>query len=519
MATELAKAYVQIIPSAQGMTGNLERELASAGTTGGGSFLKGFIAKLGVAALATKAVQGIANITKEAVKAYADYEQLTGGVETLFGSASDLVMNNASNAFKTAGLSANEYMETVTGFAASLKQSFDNTDEGLTQAAKVADMAVSDMSDNANKMGTSMESIQNAYAGFAKQNYTMLDNLKLGYGGTKTEMERLLADASEFSGIDYNIDNLADVYEAIHVIQTELGITGTTSLEASTTISGSANAMKAAWQNMLVGIADDNADFGALIGNLASTVTTFAGNIMPRVQQALTGFGSLISGLAPILVAQLPGLISTLIPMLISAVGNIGTAIIGALPAIVSAVGSAIIQGAPLILSSAVTMFGGLLQAVDSILSPVFEAAVNLADQAIQGVVSKAGEMLSAGQDFVRGLIDGILSMASWVWDAAANIAQNAVDAAKNLLNIGSPSKVMFAVGEWFSEGMANGIAEGGADVLAETAKLTNAATWTASDGLRPTEQRGGVVFNITTKTLSQGDIDYLISEANRRLA
>jgi hypothetical protein len=230
----------------------------------------------GAAAAGAVAVTGV---VKSAVSAFGEYEQLVGGVDTLFKDASSTVQANADAAFMTAGLSANEYMETVTSFSASLLQSLG----GDTQkAAQVADQAIIDMSDNANKMGTSMESIQNAYQGFAKQNYTMLDNLKLGYGGTKSEMERLLADASKIAGVKFDISSYSDVIEAIHVIQQEMGITGTTSLEASETISGSLASVKAAWQNTLVAISQgDGWDMGVYIENMVDVVNAFAQNIMP----------------------------------------------------------------------------------------------------------------------------------------------------------------------------------------------------------------------------------------------
>ena len=219
-------------------------------------------------------------------------------------------MENASNAFKTAGLSANEYMETVTSFSASLLQSLD----GDTQAAaKAADMAIQDMSDNANKMGSDMASIQSAYQGFAKQNYTMLDNLKLGYGGTRSEMERLLADATAISGIEYDISNLSDVYEAIHVIQTEMGITGTTAEEAMFTISGSANATKAAWNNVLTAIAGGG-DLDKAIDDLVDSVFGGASgggllnNILPRVDTIINGIGKFLVKSAPILADKIPGI-------------------------------------------------------------------------------------------------------------------------------------------------------------------------------------------------------------------
>lgn len=281
-------------------------------------------AKIGGAAVAAAAA-GVAALTKSAVESYADYEQLVGGVETLFKESADVVQEYAANAFKTAGLSANEYMETVTSFSASLLQSLNGD---TAKAAEVADMAITDMADNANKMGTAMESIQVAYQGFAKQNYTMLDNLKLGYGGTKEEMERLLADATKLSGIQYDISNLNDVYQAIHVIQEELGIAGTTAKEASETISGSLSAMKSAWANLVTGIADENANFDELINNFVESAATAAKNILPRIEQALQGIGQLIEELAPVIAEAIPELINSVLPSIVKAAVSVVQAIV-----------------------------------------------------------------------------------------------------------------------------------------------------------------------------------------------
>lgn len=251
------------------------------------------LAKVGVAGAA-----GFAALATASVKGYADYEQLVGGVETLFKDNAGTLMKYANNAYKTAGMSANDYMETVTGFSASMLQSLGGDTK---KAADKSNLALTDMSDNANKMGTDMESIKYAYQGFAKQNYTMLDNLKLGYGGTKEEMERLLADASKLSGQKYDISSFADITEAIHVVQTEMGITGTTAKEAASTIQGSINSMKGAWQNLLVGISDPNQDMGQLTDNLVNSVVTVAKNLFPRIQAMLprlaAGVGTLLSQL------------------------------------------------------------------------------------------------------------------------------------------------------------------------------------------------------------------------------
>ena len=309
------------------------------------------------------AAGGVATLTGLSVKAYGDYEQLKGGVETLFGAgglgiedyaasvgktvdsirgeydglitSQNSVLQNASNAYKTAGLSANDYMETVTSFSASLKQSFDQTPEGIKAAGEAADKAIIAMADNANKMGTPMEAIQDAYQGFAKQNYTMLDNLKLGYGGTKTEMERLLKDAQKFSGVKYDINNLADVFSAIDVIQGKLGITGTTAQEAATTIQGSAASMKAAWGNLLTAFVIGGDNFDQCITNMIDSAKTFGKNVLPAIGGALNGIGALIDDLAPVIATEFPALAEKILPPLLKAVGSVVQGVIKALPSII----------------------------------------------------------------------------------------------------------------------------------------------------------------------------------------
>jgi phage-related protein len=255
-------------------------------------------------------------ITKEIVEAYAEYEQLVGGVETLFKGAAEKVVKNAENAFYTVGLSANEYMSTVTSFSASLISSLSGD---TARAADVADMALTDMADNANKMGTSLEAVQTAYQGFAKQQYQLLDNLKLGYGGTKTEMERLLKDAEKLTGQKYDINNLADVYNAIHAIQVEMGIAGATAAEAEKTISGSANMVKAAWKNALTAMGGGG-DLNAAINNLVFSISKLSDNVMPVVERALQGIGTLLEKAAPLLVETVAAAIIKAIPSLLNAV-------------------------------------------------------------------------------------------------------------------------------------------------------------------------------------------------------
>ena len=383
----------------------------------------------GIPAGVTAPAGGIAAIGTAAVSAYADYEQLVGGVETLFGAggqsvweyadtvgksvsevreeygqlmiAQNEVMDNASKAYKTAGLSANEYMDTVSSFAASLKQS---TSSEL-EAAQVADQAVIDMADNANKMGTSMESIQNAYQGFAKQNYTMLDNLKLGYGGTKSEMERLLADATKLSGVEYDLDSLSDVYSAIHVIQDELGITGTTAKEASTTIQGSVGAMKSAWENLLVGVADDNQNFDQLVNDFVDSVGTVAENILPRVETALDGVGILVEELVPIIIDRIPELANDVLPDLIqSGVNMIASIVTGLnenLPELLSG-------GEEILDTLSEEILDTLSEGILSLLPTLGDAAYNIITTLISGITDNADSVLSSGSEILLNLVKGI---------------------------------------------------------------------------------------------------------------
>lgn len=334
------------------------------------------VAKVGAAAV-TAGVAGVTALTKMGVEGYAQYEQLVGGVETLFKESGNAVMKYAENAYKTSGLSSNAYMETVTSFSASLIKSLDGD---TAKAAKVADMAITDMSDNANKMGTSIDMIQNAYNGFAKGNFTMLDNLKLGYGGTQEEMKKLLKDAEKISGIKYDISSFSDISEAIHVIQQDLEISGisyeeamarvasgeltiaeatalmgTTAREAATTIEGSLSMMKGAWQNLVVGMADENANMEVLIGNFVESTATAAENLLPRIEQTLKGIGDLITALAPVIADAIPSLVASVLPSLLSAGVSLVTALVGGVITALPALYTALLEGVQVIL---VEVFG-----------------------------------------------------------------------------------------------------------------------------------------------------------------
>ena len=386
-----------------------------------------------LAAGITAAATGVVALTKAAVEGYAEYEQLVGGVETLFKDSANVVQGYAENAYKTAGLSANEYMETITGFSASLLQSLGGD---TAKAAEVGNQAVIDMSDNANKMGTSMESIQNAYAGFAKGNFTMLDNLKLGYGGTKEEMERLLAKAQEISGVEYDISSFADITEAIHVVQTELGITGTTAKEAASTISGSAGMMKSAWANLVTGLADDNANFEQLVSNLVESISAFLGNLLPRIQVALNGIVQLIQQLVPQLLAMLPGLVSTLLPAVIDAALQLVLAVAGVLPQLISTILEVVPQITQAILGALPTLITTLLQVVaqiittlGEILPTIIEQIVAILPQIVASITENIPVLLQAAVDFLLAIVEAIPVVIPMLIEALPQIISSILNA------------------------------------------------------------------------------------------
>lgn len=402
-------------------------------------------AKIGGAAISAAAA-GVGALVKSSVENYAEYEQLVGGVETLFKTSADVVQEYAANAYKTAGLSANDYMETVTSFSASLLQSLGGD---TAAAADYADMAITDMSDNANKMGTSMEAIQNAYQGFAKQNYTMLDNLKLGYGGTKEEMQRLLDDASALSGIEYDISSYADIVDAIHVVQTEMGITGTTTLEASETISGSLASMKSAWANLVTGIADENANFDELVNNFVDSVLTVGDNILPRVEQALAGVGRLVEGLAPVITNALPGLIENVLPPLLqsatSLIGSIGQALIDNLPLLLSV-------GLDLIMMLATGIADSLPELVPSIVDVVLQIVETLTDPGTLTALVDAALAITLA--LATGLIDAIPRLIEAVPVIITNLVTALIQSIPQIIQ--AALQLMVALGKGIIQGMGS---------------------------------------------------------------
>ena len=364
----------------------------------------------GMVAVAGVAGAAAVGLSKKDIGAYAEYEQLVGGVDTLFKEASSKVQGFADNAYKTAGMSANEYMETVTGFSASLIQSLG----GDTQkAADVGNQAVTDMSDNANKMGTDITNIQNAYQGFAKQNYTMLDNLKLGYGGTKEEMQRLLVDAEKISGVKYDISSFADVTEAIHVMQTQMGITGTTAAEAADTISGSIDSTKSALTNLWAGLGNPKADVQKLVNDVTNSLGNVVKNITPVLNNIVTALPTLINGVVSAIGGMLPNLLQAVTSLFTQVLQTILTLLPSLIPVFVNAlmtIVQAIISNLPLLISAAVQLVTTLVQGIATALPTLIPAAVQAVVTIVQGLIDNLPLLLDAGLQLLTGLVNGLIT-------------------------------------------------------------------------------------------------------------
>ena len=424
----------------------------------------------GLAVAGAAAATAVTALVSKSVGAFADYEQLTGGVETLFGaggrsveeyaqsvgksvsdiqgkydslmSAQNAVLENANKAYMTAGMSANEYMDTVTGFSASLISSLGGD---TNKAADYANSALVDMSDNANKMGTDMESIKNAYQGFAKQNYTMLDNLKLGYGGTQEEMKRLLSDAEKLTGQRYDISSFADITQAIHAIQTQMDITGTTAKEASTTISGSWGSLKAAFQNVLVGLTTGGDMFDQSLDALINTAVTFGQNIIPAIKGALSGVGYLIEGLAPVIGETIPPLINDLAPTLANSAVSLISSLVNGLTQnatqfseclsnmiIVAVAGISTVV--PQLLDAASKIVSNLMQGLTNSMPQIVNGAVTLIEGLVNGLVNNIPLLIMGAVQLVASLANGLIENLPRIIDAGVNLITGIVSASYSMM-------------------------------------------------------------------------------------
>lgn len=510
---------------------------ASGQVDGIGSKITGALSTAAKVAGAAVAAMGTATIAvgKSALDAFADYQQLVGGIDTLFKDSSSKMQQYAASAYQTAGVSANRYMEISTSFAASLISSLGGDTEA---AADMANTAIMDMSDNANKMGTDLGVVQEAYQSLARGNYEMLDSLKLGYGGTKSELERLLSDAEQIAASqgmvrDFSVDSYADVVEAIHLVQDEMGITGTAADEAAATISGSINSAKAAWENWLAGLGNENADMGALTDQLVQSVVTAGENIVPRMGQIMSTLvqtvvqyapqlgQEIMNGLSQIDFAQVGQTASDLILMLVDGIvtnlpmlAQAALQIVMALgqglatngPQILTQLGQLLLQLAqyviasvPNILNAAMQFFGMILQGIVAYGPQILSTLVSLLGQLIGQVISWAGQMLSnavsAAANFLSGLMGGlaalpgritgflggvISSVASWVGQMASNAANAASQFASNLIGgLASIPGQVVSIGSQIIQGMVDGVTgAAGALIDAVGGAVSGAIDW-----------------------------------------
>lgn len=482
---------------------------------------------------------------KSVVQSYAEFEQLEGGVKKLFGDdMASTVIANANKAFATAGLDANAYMETVTGFSASLISSLGGDTK---KAAELADKAIIDMSDNANTFGTDMQSIQNAYQGFAKGQYNMLDNLRLGYGGTKTEMERLLKDAEKLSGQKFDLSNYGDIIEAIHIVQEDMNIAGATAKEATTTIEGSLSALQSSFANLITGFGNANADINQLVTDVATNFQNVFNNIAPIIENIVASLPALIQGLMPIITDMLPTILQTatslftevlnglvsalpmLIPVIVEATNVIVAALIDNLPAIIDGAIQLVIALAdgisenldtliPAIVSAIVTITTALIEHLPELIASGIQLIIALASgliQAIPQLVKELPKIISAikntfantdwksiGRDIIEGIKNGVTRFATNLYNSVKEVANKVVDKAKSVLGINSPSKVFAEqVGKFIPEGISLGIDKNVPAMLKDAEKQFSMLETTLPTATNSsTMNYGGFVINVNAQ-------------------
>lgn len=537
---DLGKAYVQIVPSAQGISGSITKifnnECGSAGTSAGSSLGLNLVSKLKTVLVSA----GIGKMITNALNAGGALQQSFGGVETIYGEASNTIKQFASEASK-AGISANTYAEQAVSFGASLKQAFGDDING---AAKAANQAILDMADNSAKMGTDIMSVQNAYQGFAKQNYTMLDNLKLGYGGTKTEMERLLADAQKLSGVKYDISNLGDVYEAIHVIQSELKISGTSVQEAETTFTGSFNAMKASFTNFLANLTLGEDIKGSLETLKTSAYNFLVKNLLPMLKSFATSLPTLLGGdngmislafdlcqyFMQGIATSLPSILTTISNMIIDIVNqimiNLPQFLNSGMQMVLSII-SGLTISLPSIIMSISTMLLSLIQTIIQSLPQFLQQGIAFVGQLISGIVLMIPNILNAiadlikqmwdafintdwielGKNILEGIGTGIKNAVSGLIDSVKKACSKVVDGVKNFFGISSPSKLMAKeVGQFLPAGIAVGIEDNMNSANKAMAKMNSALTAQVSSSFSSSglATNSGYTQNITINAPKQ---------------
>ena len=524
----------------------------------------GTVMKVGAAAIgAASAAVGV--LTKKAVDSYAEYEQLAGGVTKLFGDASETVMQNAADAYKTSGMSANQYMEQATSFSASLINSLNGDQQ---KAAEQTDVAMRAISDNWNTFGGDIQNVENAYAGFAKGNFTMLDNLKLGYGGTRAEMQRLVEDANAYAeangmAADLTVDSFSDIVTAIDLIQQKQGIAGTTAKEAATTIEGSFNMTKAAWENLVAGLSNPDADMGQLMDNLVTAIVGegegegLLNQIIPAIETALEGIGQFVQKAVPVLAEKLPSLIQTFVPILIQSAITLVTSLAEALPDIImtlvdmapeliemviNGLVEAIAKSVPVLAKQAPKLIMGIARGLISGVKAIASAGKRLMTSlgtaistGISNVIKKAGSLVrkiptaiktglgnlaSIGRNLIEGLWGGIKGKFDNVISRVKSLASNLPKAVKAVLGIQSPSRVFRdQVGKNIALGIAAGIEDGEKNVRAAMDSLTsatldaNSAITFSNSGM---SSNGGDVFNFNLNYDANADASDMIRDLAR---
>ena len=476
---DVATAYVQVVPTTKGIKEALTNEISGSGDAGGikiGSAIKKAIVAAGIGAALTKVVS-------TALSAGGDLQQSFGGLDTIYGDASEAAKQYAAEAAK-AGISANSYAEQAVAFGASLTKAFGGD---TTAAVEAANTAIMDMADNSAKMGTDISSVQAAYQGFAKQNYTLLDNLKLGYGGTREEMLRLLNDASklpEAMGKSFDINNLGDVYEAIHLIQGELGLTGVAAAEASTTLTGSVGAIKASWENLMASLAlGDSAGINTALQGLADSALNFLlNNLFPMLMNVLNGLPDIIINAITMIGTYSDELINTGLDLILALIEGIFTS----LPALASAMVS-LGQSAWQVLSSidwptlGLQVITTIATGISGALDIVGAAAIQVGETILTKIGEFASKMVEAGKNLLLGLRDGIVGAVSSVVDAAVGAGKAILSGVTSFFKIGSPSRLMAEeVGRWIPAGIAEGI-QANMGVLTDTISSMDNMTLNAS--------------------------------------
>lgn len=491
MANEVARAYVLIVPSMEGARGAISEELTGAGEEAGrsagsraGSAFSGALgaaARVGAAAVSAAAT-GIGVLVGQSTQAYSQYEQLTGGIETLYGDAASQMMQYAADAATSTGQSMNAFMETAIGSSAAMISSLGGDQQ---RAAELTNQAIIDMADNANKLGTDMEMIQNAYTGFSRGNFTMLDNLALGFSGTREGMQELLAQAQEISGVEYDIDSYADIVEAIHVVQTEMGIAGTTMAEANGTIQGSIGQLTASWANLITGLADPSADLTSLIDAVVANATTALTNLTPVITNALGGMAQAIGTLAPIIADSLPGLVQQIVPPLLVAAADIVQSLVQGIIAVLPTLAPVaadlivdfamfIVENLPALISTSIEIILAVVQGITNALPTLIPAAVSAILQICEALTNPDMilQLAMAAVEICIALGEGLVMAIPTIIEQIPTILSNIIEAFAQLAPM-----LLSGAAEWggdLIDGLVSGISNGISrvqDAVAEVAQ------------------------------------------------